>query len=235
MEATPQPSRRDRKLGAMLFRQLRKEVSFEEEPFYLDRIARVSERLHAAAPHHPFLKTVIPWMSERNAFTAPGEYIYFTRGLMERCPKEEHVAFVLGHEMAHHHLNHVALFDGWMGKLAELPAAEIVPLVFSVLERRVYGPERECEADRYAINLCWRAGYDAAICLELFDILEHLALDAGDMDIVHGPDADSDDELDPNADWKTKTRIWWWQRTRGYLPIRDRRQRLVNHLRATRR
>ena len=54
--------------------------------------------------------------------------------------------------------------------------------------------------------------------------------DADDIDIVHGPDAESDDELDPSADWKTRTRIWWWQRTRGYLPIRDRKQRLVTHL-----
>ena len=132
--------------------------------------------------------------------------------------------------MAHQHLGHVALFEGWMGKVAELPGADLVPLVFSLLERRIHGPERECDADGYSIDLCGRAGYDPKLCLEWFDIMEHLALDAGDINIVHGPDAESDDELDPSADWKTRTRIWWWQRTRGYLPIRDRKQRLVTHV-----
>ena len=215
----------------MLYRQIKNTVSFEEEHFFLDCVARVSERLHAAAPTYPALKVVIPWMSERNAFTAPGEHIYFSRGLLERCPKDEHVGFVIGHEMAHHHLGHVSLFDGWMGKITELPGAGLIPLVFSVLERRLYGPERECDADHYSIQLCRSAGYDPETCLEIFDTLEHLALDAGDIDIVHGPDAESDDELDPNADWRTKSRIWWWQRTRGYLPIRDRRQRLISQLR----
>lgn len=229
-ETSARPSRHDRKLGAMVYRQIKKEVSFEEEPFFLDCIARVSARLHSAAPDYSELKTVIPWMSERTAFTAPGDYIYFTRGLLERCPKDEHVAFVIGHEMAHHHLGHVALFEGWMGKVAELPGADLVPLVFSVMERRVYGPERECDADTYSINLCCKAGYTPQTCLELFDIMENLALDAGDIDIAHGPDDESDDELLPDADWKTKSRIWWWQRTRGYLPLRDRRKRLVTHL-----
>lgn len=229
-ESLVAPSRHDRKLGLMLYRQLKKEVSFEEDRFFLDCIARVSARLQSTGPNFPPLKTVIPWITERTAFTAPGDYIYFNRGLLERCPKDEHVAFVLGHEMAHQHLGHVALFEGWMGKVAELPGADLVPLVFSLLERRVYGPERECDADRYSIDLCDRAGYDPKLCLEWFDIMEHLALDAGDIDIVHGPDAESDDELDPSADWKTRTRIWWWQRTRGYLPIRDRKQRLVTHV-----
>jgi hypothetical protein len=66
--------------------------------------------------------------------------------------------------------------------------------------------------------------------LELFNILEQYALYMGDDDLVYGPDEESDDELDENASWKTKAQIWAWQRRRGYLPIRDRRQMLVNHL-----
>ncbi len=223
-------SRRDRTVGTFLFRQLKKDVHFEEEPYFLDVIARVSNRLFAPSPERSPLKVVIPWLSERTAFTAPGEYIYFSRRLLELCPKDEHIAFVIGHELAHHYLGHVSLFEGWMDKIADLPGADLVPLVLMALERRLYSPERECDADRLSLDLCRKAGYQLEACLEIFDILENIALDAGDISIVHGPDADSDDELDPAADWKTKTRIWWWQRTRGYLPLRDRRQMLKTYL-----
>jgi len=54
----------------------------------------------------------------------------------------------------------------------------------------------------------------------------------GDLDMVYGPDVESDDELDENAGWTTKAQIWAWQKKRGYLPIRDRRQMLRKHLEA---
>jgi hypothetical protein len=78
--------------------------------------------------------------------------------------------------------------------------------------------------------LCLAGGYEANQCLEIFDVLEHLALDRGDLDMVYGPDVESDDELEENANWTTKAQIWAWQRKRGYLPIRDRRQMLLKHL-----
>lgn len=73
---------------------------------------------------------------------------------------------------------------------------------------------------------------DGGRCLELFDILEQRALYIGDLDMVYGPDVDSDEELDENAAWTTKAQIWAWQKKRGYLPIRDRRQLLKKHLQA---
>jgi hypothetical protein len=60
--------------------------------------------------------------------------------------------------------------------------------------------------------------------------MEQVALDLGDQDIVFGPDEESDDELSPEAPWLIKARIWAWQRTRGYLPIRDRRAALLGYL-----
>jgi hypothetical protein len=48
--------------------------------------------------------------------------------------------------------------------------------------------------------------------------------------MVYGPEMGSDDELDPDAPWLTKARIWAWQRTYGYLPLRDRAARLRQHL-----
>jgi len=70
------------------------------------------------------------------------------------------------------------------------------------------------------------ANYDGQKCIGLFN---KLALDMGDIEAVFGPD-ESDDELFEDASWDTKIRIWLYQRKRGYLPIRDRREMLVRHL-----
>jgi hypothetical protein len=97
------------------------------------------------------------------------------------------------------------------------------------IEARLYGPEAEVKADLMAIDLCVKAEYQAQECLAIFDILEKVALDMRDVDIVFGPEQ-ADDELDPDASLSTKLRIWIWQRTRGYLPLRDRRQAILKHL-----
>ena len=216
--------------GEWLHDQMREAVQFETEAWALERVQRVQARLQAGRPEAERLIVEIPWLDEVTAFTAPGRYIYFSRRLYERCPTDEQVAFVLAHEMAHHDLGHIHLFAGWAPKIIGLPGAKLFAIAFHVLERRLYGPEKECDADRHGLDLCLAGGYEGPRCLELLDILEQYALYLGDDDMVYGPSEESDDELDENASWKTKAQIWAWQRKRGYRPIRDRRQMLFNHL-----
>jgi hypothetical protein len=219
--------------GVWLHEQIAEAAYIEQEAWAIERVQRVSDRLQSDRPITARLLIEIPWLDLFTAFTAPGRYIYISRRLYERCGTDEQVAFVIAHELAHHDLHHVDLFAGWAPKIISLPGAELFALAFHALERRIYGPEKECEADRHAIDLCVTAGYDPHRCLELFDILEMHALDIGDHDIVYGPD-ESDDELDDDAPWTTKAQIWAWQRKRGYLPIRDRRQMLLDHLESAR-
>ncbi len=103
-------------------------------------------------------------------------------------------------------------------------------LFFRILQKRIYSPEWELDADRFAIEFCVAAGYDGHKCLYLFHILELIALDFGSLDAVYGLDAESDDELSPEASLITKARIWIWQRQRGYLPIQDRHAMALRHL-----
>lgn len=215
--------------GEWLHQQFEEAAYFEMELWAIDRARRVEQRLQIGRPGKEQLIIEIPWLDEATAFTAPGRYIYFGRRLYERCGCDEHVAFVISHEVAHHDLGHVRLLGKWMSKLTGVPGADLFALIFHALERRLYGPEAECDADRYALDLCLAAGYDGHRCLELFDTLEQHALDLGDFDMVYGPD-ESDDELDEDASWMTKAQIWAWQRRRGYLPIRDRRQMLLKYL-----
>ena len=216
--------------GEWLHKEMTDAVAFEEATWAIDRIRRVEERLQAGRAAADRLTVEIPWLEEATAFTAPGRYIYFSRRLYQLCFTDEQVAFVVGHEIAHHDLGHVALFHGWTDKIARLPGATLFALFFQGLERLMYGPQKECDADRRGLDFCMSAGYDAERCLEFFDILERWASYIGDLDIVYGPDVESDDELDENASWKTKAQIWAWQKARGYLPIRDRKQMLKKHI-----
>jgi hypothetical protein len=220
----------DSSFGEWLHQQIKEAVHLESEAWWVERAKRVETQLQANRPASERLLVEIPWIEEVTAFTAPGRYIYFSRRLFERCTTDAHTAFVIAHEIAHHDLKHVDLFAGWADKITALPGASLFAFAFHALERRLYGPEKECDADRHGLDLCIAAGYNGEMCLDLFNILEERALDMGDYDMVYGPDKESDDELDENASWTTKAQIWAWQRQRGYLPIRDRRQMLVKHL-----
>ena len=217
-------------LGEWLHDRMHEAMHFEDEAWATERVARVEGRLQANRPPAQRLVVEIPWLDEVTAFTAPGRYIYFGRRLYERCPRDEEVAFVISHEIAHHDLGHVNLFAGWAPKITKLPGASLFAIAFHALERHLYGPQKECDADRHGLDLCLSAGYDGQKCLGLFHILEQYALDMGDDDMVYGPDMESDDELDENASWKTKAQIWAWQRRKGYLPVRDRCQMVRKHL-----
>ncbi len=216
--------------GEWLHTEMHKAIYFEEEAWAIERVGRVNDRLQSGRQLANRLVVEIPWLEVVTAFTAPGQYIYFSRRLYERCYTDEQVAFVIAHEIAHHDLGHVNFFAGWASKIARLPGATLFAFAFHALERHLYGPQTECDADRHGLELCLTAGYDGHKCLELFDILEQRALDMGDLDMVYGPDRESDDELDEDAPWTTKAQIWAWQHRKGYLPVRDRRQRVRKHL-----
>src|SRR5882724_1199523 len=171
---------RDQTFGEWLHTEFHEAVAFEDAAWALDRVHRVEDRLQTGRPSSERLLVEIPWLEETTAFTAPGRYIYFSRRLYELCANDEKVAFVVGHEIAHHDLGHLGLFRGWANAVARLPGAKLLALFFHALESRLYGPEKECQADRHGMDLCLAAGYSGERCLELFDILEQRALYLGD-------------------------------------------------------
>lgn len=195
----------------------------EKNGFMPDRVRAVSDRLQQDRPEKTRFVAEIPWLQAITAFTAPGKYIYFARRLLERCPDEETTAFVIAHEIAHHDLGHLRLFNGPFAQHASrLKSGMLAILFFRILQRRIYSPEWELDADRKAVDLCLAAGYEGRKCLYLFHILELIALDYGSLDAVYGLDPESDAESSPEAGLVTKARIWIWQRQHGYLPIQDR-------------
>ena len=198
--------------------------SEREEPWVGQRLIEVMRRLNDVRQDRVPLVAHCLRIPGFTAFTVPGRNIYIARQLLERLPSDESTAFVLGHEVAHHDLGHLELFHSWLDVLPKGNVGLVLASVVWKVAHRLYGPERECRADEYAIELCLDAGFGGERCLQAFDILEHESLNRGDFDGVFGPE-NLIDPTDPDlGSLANQAQRWLWSRTRRYLPLRDRQQ-----------
>ncbi len=208
--------------GDWLLEELRKEYRFETTGWAPERVCRVAKWLQGGRPESERLIVHVFWSRVVTAFTAPGRHIFISRRLLERLPHDDAAALIVAHEIAHHDLGHVDLFPEWMAHFARVRGSWLVAAAARAVERRLYGPERECAADRHGLELCVGAGYKISRCMKLFDVLAAHLLDMRRDDLVYGPDSQSDEELSEDAPFWVKARLWTWQRAKGYLPVQDR-------------
>jgi len=228
---TPESAKQsETSIGQIIFDTLEDEVVLEREAWVLERIDSILKKLRQGTKFDKDYKVVVPWISNYTAFTAPGDYVFFSRKLFQECATEETAALIIAHEISHHLLGHLDKFPATFKDSTKSDMQILIAALYRVVETRIHGPELECDADRHALDMCIRAGYDPFECLKLFDKMEKMALDMGDIAGVFGPD-EADDELLPDAPTGTKIKIWLYQRRRGYLPIRDRREMLLHHIR----
>ncbi|HEV7589366.1 MAG TPA: M48 family metalloprotease [Longimicrobium sp.] len=197
----------------------------ETQPWALEQVRRVDARLQAEVPEAERLETLVLWIPEANAFTMPGRHVYLSRRLLERARGDEPVAFIVAHEMAHHHLGHVGTTAA---RLARLPGP-LQAIATDLVASRWFlsNAEREAETDAHALNLCLAAGYDGRRCLKAFDLLEEASLDWGDTEGVFGPDAAIEAALADDPEWMVRAREWLAERRSGYPAIRERKARLL--------
>lgn len=218
-------------IGDWAHQELQDTTFVETEGWAPERVQRVAARLQTARPIPERYQVEVLWIQPITAFTLPGRYIYCGRRLLDHCPDDETVAFVIAHEIAHHDLGHLRLLPHWMAKFAHQRMGAVFVFAMDAVERRLYGPERECDADRTGLALCIQAGYDPEKCLRWFPIFEQVMLDLEDDAMVYGPNPEVD-ELSPDASWTDKVRLWAWQRTRGYLPMMSRHEALKRYLKS---
>lgn len=220
----------DDRIGEIVHASLEENVIIESAPWAVERVDRVLRRLHAARDDNAKqFVVVIPWIEEFTAFTTPGRYIFFTRRLFQLCDCDEMAAMIIAHEMAHHDLGHLDVFPDWLRNVAPSEIRILLFALYRIVEMRIYSPEMESDADRYALELCVRAGYDGRKCIGIFDKLEKMSLDMGDIDGAYGPD----EALEKPAEtltWSEKISVWLHQRQRGYLSVRERRDALIEQL-----
>jgi predicted Zn-dependent protease len=238
-DALPITLKSDDDIGDWLYARLVGEYAEESEAWATERVARVMGKLNevraacsvpGAAPYR--LTAHILWVGAMNAFAAPGRYIYLTRELLQRFGTDEPIALVLAHEAAHHDLGHARLLRPALSRLRSLPGNALLFILIRAAERLALGADQEEAADQYGLDLCLAAGYDAAKCLELFDILEAHLLDHGDVEGVFGPDLVSHANEGGWARWAAELHAEAWRRARGYPSLRARRTLLESQLRA---
>lgn len=112
-----------------------------------ERARGLARRLNSVRSGRP-KEPVVLWTSGYSAVTRRGPWVYVARGLASRL-SDEALAFVLGHEMAHHDLRHLSM-----------------PLV--VASVMGHSQRMELMADAYGVQLLHRAGFAAEGALEAF-------------------------------------------------------------------
>jgi Zn-dependent protease with chaperone function len=198
------------------------EFAQESEPWAVQRVHRVQTQLNVFRARLKPLDCTILWIPPPIAFTLHGSHIYVSRSLLERLPADDGTAFVLAHEAAHHDLGHLDLFAGWADWIPQSEATAYVAALARLFEHKTYGPQRENDADDYAVRLCHRAGYEVTRAVEALQILENLALDRGDISGVYGPE-NLLDPTDPERSSRSyRVQEWLWTHLHGYHPVHER-------------
>ncbi|MDH4184620.1 MAG: M48 family metalloprotease [Nitrospinota bacterium] len=140
-------------------------------------LARASSRPETFAGYHFALIS----SNEINAFAAPGGFVFITTGLYARLKSEEQLAAVLAHEISHVTLKHglsaikaanltqaftiigsEAIKEYGARELAQLTEAfeDSINDIVNQLVVNGYSRSQEYDADKEALQVAYRAGYD---------------------------------------------------------------------------
>ena len=131
---------------------------------------------HAARPELSFRFAVLD-ADEVNAYSAPGGYIFVTRGAVFAARDEAELAAVLAHEIAHVNQRHIvkalnlkasdvsagaglSRLLGASGDVARVAFSQVVDKAVAILFEQGYSQADELDADRVATLLLALSGYD---------------------------------------------------------------------------
>jgi predicted Zn-dependent protease len=182
---------RDIEQGAEVAKLVERQIGLCTLPVTEAYLREVGQRLVAAAddPRWKFSFQIVD-QEEPNSFAIPGGNIYVSRGLLALLEREDELAGVLGHEIAHVTQRHSAREQrkGFLPGLLSLPGKVVGSVVSENLGALIdapidtvggawlshYSRSQEAEADRIGIGLAAKAGYQPTA---LADILQRLDRD----------------------------------------------------------
>jgi len=185
------PPQRDIEQGAEVAKQVEQQIGLYSLPKADAYLGELGARLVATVndPRWKFTFHIVD-QQEPNAFAIPGGGIYVSRGLLALLEREDELAGVLGHEIAHVTQRHSARQQrkGFLPGLLSLPGRVVGDVVGEDLGALVNAPidtvgaawmshysrGQESEADRIGIRTAAQAGYAP---LALADILNRLEQD----------------------------------------------------------
>jgi predicted Zn-dependent protease len=186
----------EQKIGRKEAEEVEKTIGLVREPRIVEYVRTIGARLAQATG-----RADIAWQfavadePDPNAFALPGGYVYVTRGLLALLNREDEIAGVLGHEMAHvterHAVNRVAaatplavLFGvpgGILGMISPSLGGIVggAGRVLSGLTLAPYSRDQEREADRIGIGFVARAGWDPGALAGFLGSIERIESLAG--------------------------------------------------------
>lgn len=199
---------------------LRKRVErdhvIEREGRRVDLVRTVTERLQKRLPEHDRFETLVIHAAHSNAFTGPGHTIYISHRLLDQLPDESAAAFVIAHELAHHHLGHI------VGPYFRASA---------LLDDPIPSHEKERHADLHALELCMGAGYDPDRCINALRMLDAYYLDCGDLEASLGVPHDREGDVERRGYFPSSERI---AHVQAHVVAYRRGTRIINVLDAER-
>ncbi|CAB5170011.1 Zinc metalloprotease [Olavius algarvensis associated proteobacterium Delta 3] len=152
-------------------------------------LARASDRPETFGGYHFLIQD----SNDINALSAPGGFIFITRGMLRCCPTEDATAAVIAHEIGHVQAQHglqaikksritEALTIIGMEGAKHLGGKELATLtrtfegsitdITRTLINNGYSREFEREADGTAITLLHRVGYDPNALIEMLNAMD---------------------------------------------------------------
>lgn len=155
------------------------------------RARTVASRLNAVRSRPPKMPVLLH-PTEYLAVTRRGPWIYMSTSFASRL-SDPALAFVLAHEMAHHDLDHLSLLYASAGLLGNWQKVELA-------------------ADREAVELCRRAGFDP-----------HGAIEAMDQSGDEAPE-------ERNAHWSAPIGAHLDRLRRSHPPMRERKAALLRRI-----
>lgn len=167
-------------IGREAAREIEQEFGVIDNPALNRYVSNIGLRVAAVSD-----RKELPWtfkilnVSEVNAISLPGGFIYITRGMLSFLRSEDELAFVLAHEVGHvskrHHVQLIErnfFFSIVMSLLfGRDPTAAQVANFTRFLVTRGFSREFEFEADRLGVEYTHRADFNAAAGLTFMERL----------------------------------------------------------------
>jgi predicted Zn-dependent protease len=114
-----------------------------------------------------------------NAFTLGGE-VYVTNALLETAESLDELACIIGHEIGHNELGHIANQIKQWEVTENLVGAEIASAI--KMATIGFNQQSEAEADLYGIDLALAAGYDACRGIDFWDRMQQREGEVNELD-----------------------------------------------------
>ena len=185
--------------GAVAVEIVSRNGGIDRDPVMSRRVAIIGKSLsyYCSRPELNFRFAVLN-SDHINAYSAPGGYVFITRGLYNALPDDEQLAGVLAHEISHVTKRHAlkvisrgefmkGLFDAG-GSVSNVGVFDQgVESITDSLFTKGFDPAQEFEADSAGRSLAAKVGYDRGALLEFLKNLYKTEGDSKDAFPTHPP------------------------------------------------